>query len=482
MRIMAIETSCDETSVSVVENGQLVLANITTSSEELFAFKGGVIPEQAARKQVESILPIVRTALQAASIDIDGVDAIAVTKGPGLLGSLLVGVTTARTLASVWKKPLIGVHHTLGHLCSTWLTEDKESVRTENPFPILSLSASGGHTDLWHRTGHTTGSLIGSTRDDAAGEAFDKGASMLGLPYPGGPSIAKAALEGSRAAYTFPLPLREETGFDFSFSGLKTALKYQIQDIQESGDSIEEYTSDIAASYEHALCMHLLDRIQKAVGEYDVQEIHVVGGVSANLYLRSCIGDAVHIPLRTPEHIRYCTDNAAMIAAAAYYMHAEAGDSAYQDFCTQAAYTFPLPLRENTGFDFSFSGLKTALKYQIQDIQESGDSIEEYTSDIAASYEHALCMHLLDRIQKAVGEYDVQEIHVVGGVSANLYLRSCIGDAVHIPLRTPEHIRYCTDNAAMIAAAAYYMHAEAGDSAYQDFCTQASLPLAEVCS
>jgi N6-L-threonylcarbamoyladenine synthase len=227
MLVLGIETSCDETSVAVVEDGTKVRSNVIASSKAAFKALAGVIPEEAARRQVECMIPVLDQALKEADVTLAQVDAIAVTRGPGLLGSLLVGTATARVLAAITKKPLIGVHHTLGHLTSTWLdTADDLPL-----FPLLTLSVSGGHTDLWYRTSHLQGRLIGRTRDDAAGEAFDKGAAQLGLPYPGGPSIAKAAEKGNAAAYHFPSPLHNEPGCDFSFSGLKTSLKYLLRDL-----------------------------------------------------------------------------------------------------------------------------------------------------------------------------------------------------------------------------------------------------------
>ncbi|MBU2213680.1 tRNA (adenosine(37)-N6)-threonylcarbamoyltransferase complex transferase subunit TsaD [Patescibacteria group bacterium] len=245
MLILSIETSCDETSAAVVEDGTKVLSNVIASSVESFKSTGGVIPEEAARKQVEFILPVINKTLIDAGITKDEVDAIAVTRGPGLLVSLIVGTTVARTLASLWKKPLIGVHHTLGHLSSTWLEATEEF-----QFPILTLSASGGHTDLWFRTSHTQGQLLGRTRDDAAGEAFDKGAIMLELGYPGGPAIAKAAEKGNYEYYDFPLPLHDDPSLDFSFSGLKTSLKYLLRNnVNNQQSTINNQLPDIAASF-----------------------------------------------------------------------------------------------------------------------------------------------------------------------------------------------------------------------------------------
>lgn len=330
MRILGIETSCDETSAAVVDDGRSVLSNVISSSQASFKTMGGVIPEEAARKQVECILPVIRDALAQANSTFEEIDAIAVTNGPGLLVSLLVGTTTARTVASVQRKPLISVHHTLGHLSSVWLDCPEEP-----SFPVLTLSASGGHTDLWLRTSHTQGTLVGRTRDDAAGEAFDKGAVMLGLSYPGGPSIAKSAEGGDRKAFPFPLPLHDDSLPDFSFSGLKTALKYLVKDLKD----IQHMLPDVCASYEHALCAHLLDGIRKALTLHpECKEVHVVGGVSANTYLRSQL-DAVcnGRKVRYPQKLSYCTDNAAMIASAAFFLTQEKNERAYDAFRTIAS-------------------------------------------------------------------------------------------------------------------------------------------------
>ena len=290
------------------------------------------MPEEAARKQLECIVPVLHQALEKAQTDPSSIDAIAVTKGPGLSGSLLVGTTAARALASLWQKPLVGVHHTLGHLTSPWL----ECAETPK-FPVLSLSVSGGHSDLWYRTSHTHGKLLGRTRDDAAGEAFDKGASLLGLPYPGGPAIQKAAEQGRCDAFLFPNPLHEKDTLDFSFSGLKTSLKYTIRDLPEG--ELATVRSDLAASYESAICKHLLHRLQKAATMYpDIKEIHIVGGVSANTRLRTVASDTFRTcTVRFPCKISYCTDNAAMIGAAAFFLHRELGDASYLPFQTKAS-------------------------------------------------------------------------------------------------------------------------------------------------
>lgn len=326
MIVLGIETSCDETAAAVVEDGIRVQSNVIASSREAFERSGGVIPEEAARRQVECILPVLEQTLDGIGMTARDLEAIAVTRGPGLLGSLLVGTTTARLLGSIWKLPVVGVHHTLGHLSSTWL----ETAATSNDptFPVLTLSASGGHTELWLRTAHTQGQLLGRTRDDAAGEAFDKGASLLGLPYPGGPAITAAAEDGDPSAFDFPLPLKREETLDFSFSGLKTALRYLLRDMsgQLTTHSLK-IKADLAASYQHALCLHLVDRIERALAEYpQAREVHLVGGVSANRHLRSLAKRAIsNRRLRFPTRLSSCTDNAAMIAAAAFFLIQERG-------------------------------------------------------------------------------------------------------------------------------------------------------------
>ena len=243
MLVLGIETSCDETSAAVVEDGRLVRSCIIASSSKDFTGSGGVIPEQAAREQLKSILPVIERSLEAAGISHDDLDAIAVTHCPGLLGSLLIGTTTARGLALTWNKPLIPVHHTLGHLSSTWLIDQLPTTGYRLPaplFPILALSVSGGHSDLWLRQSHTDNKLLGSTIDDAAGEAFDKGASLLGLPYPGGPALAALAEKCDETRYPFPKMLAHDTTLNFSFSGLKTSLKYLLRDLAAAGTVIND--------------------------------------------------------------------------------------------------------------------------------------------------------------------------------------------------------------------------------------------------
>lgn len=314
MLLLGLETSCDETSAAIVEDGRVVRGCVIASASGMFARSGGVIPEQAARRQVECVLPVIGQALEQAGCDPRDLDAIAVTRGPGLLGSLLVGTTTARVLARRWDVPVLGVHHTLGHLSSAWL-----DIPDDPAFPVLTLSASGGHTELWLRESHTRGTLLGRTRDDAAGEAFDKGAALLGLPYPGGPSVSRLAASGDPDAHPLPSPLKDDPGLDFSFSGLKTSLRYLLRDLGDPQDASAR--ADIAASYEHALCRHLLSRVSRALERHDVREVHLVGGVAANTRLRAMAKDSASgRTLRVPSKLLYCTDNAAMIAAAGEFL------------------------------------------------------------------------------------------------------------------------------------------------------------------
>ncbi len=336
MLILGIETSCDETSASVIEDGRRVLSNvIATSLKDHEAF-GGVFPEVAARRQLEFILPVIDQALNEAHVKKEDIDAIAVTKGPGLLTSLLVGTSAARMLASVLHTPLIGVHHILGHLSSVWLEEEEEI-----PFPNLSVSVSGGHSELWLRENHTMGTIIGKTRDDAAGEAFDKGATLLGLSYPGGPALARLAEGGNPHFAEFPRPLVKEETCDMSFSGLKTSLKYYLRDRGGIEALSEIEKKDVAASYQDAICRHLVSRIDRAVSLHsEIREIHLVGGVSANQRLQillSSFGEKSGLRIRMPRRMSYCTDNAAMIGAAGYFLFQELGEKAYAPFQTLAS-------------------------------------------------------------------------------------------------------------------------------------------------
>jgi N6-L-threonylcarbamoyladenine synthase len=306
--ILGIETSCDETAVAIVKNGTEILSNIVASQIESHKRFGGVVPEIASRHHVEQITIVLEEAFNKAEVTWDEIDAITVTEGPGLVGALLVGVNAAKALAFAKQKPLIGVHHIAGHIYANRLEEEFE-------FPLLSLIVSGGHTELVLMKGHGQYELIGQTRDDAAGEAYDKVARMLKLPYPGGPQIDRLTAEGT-ANIDFPRAWLEEDSFDFSFSGLKSAVINKMHNLKQRGESLQP--ADIAASFQASVIDVLAAKTLKAAKTYDVKQVIVAGGVAANKGLRDelkCQFLNTTIPLHFPS-LNLCTDNAAMIAAA----------------------------------------------------------------------------------------------------------------------------------------------------------------------
>lgn len=386
MKILAIESSCDETAAAVIENGMKILSNVVVSQVDIFAAYGGVIPEVAARSHLEAILPVVHKALDDAGLTKEEIDAIAVTHTPGLMGSLLIGTLTARVLAILWGKPLYATHHLKSHIYANWLRGDGNSSSTfsghdvasarrygrsasssslvssgdslksqktisvstqpiniatndssdgcadKSPipeFPLLALVVSGGHTQIIYMKAHNEFEIIGTTRDDAVGECFDKVAKILGLPYPGGPSIAKCAEAGDIRKYKLPHP--KVDGLDFSFSGLKTAVLRAVQ--AELGLPIttpsyelkerlsEQQRADFAASFQETACEILLEKLTKAVEEYpEVKSIVLAGGVSANQVLKQKAQDGRfgEVKVFIPE-LKWTGDNAAMVGAAAYF-------------------------------------------------------------------------------------------------------------------------------------------------------------------
>ncbi|MFA6423098.1 MAG: tRNA (adenosine(37)-N6)-threonylcarbamoyltransferase complex transferase subunit TsaD [Patescibacteria group bacterium] len=320
MKILAIESSCDETAAAVVEekNGKInVLSNLVYSQIEIHQKTQGVVPEVAARAHIEKILPIIDQALIKASETKNSIDAIAVTSGPGLVGSLLVGVSTAKALASVWKKPIFGVNHLAGHLYACFIENDIK-------LPAVVLTASGGHTMLILVEKIGKIKILGETIDDAAGEAFDKVAKLLGLGYPGGPAISKYADKflGKEQKIHFPRPLMNSGDYNFSFSGLKTAVLYAIKkDYPEMNNLTDEYKEEVAYAFQEAAVDVLTEKALRAAGEYNVKTICLSGGVSANTRLRERMGEKAKefssdIEVIVPS-FKYCTDNAAMIGAAA---------------------------------------------------------------------------------------------------------------------------------------------------------------------
>lgn len=350
MKILAIESSCDETAAAVVEDGVKILSNVVVSQIDIFAEYGGVIPEIAARSHLEAILPVVQKALTDANLTKEDIDAIAVTHTPGLLGSLLIGTLTARVLAILWQKPLYAVHHLKSHIYANWLERIDDGVRDLPAFPLLALVVSGGHTQIIYMQSHNQFEIIGTTRDDAIGECFDKVAKILGLPYPGGPAITACAKKGDADAYKLPHP--QVSGLDFSFSGLKTAVLRAVQaecglPITTPSYELKNHLSarqkaDFAASFQKTACDILIDKLKQALGQHsEVKSVVVAGGVSANQQLREMLtttlsggfkgeanegrrsGDsgvtfAQDIQVFYPE-LRFAGDNAAMVGAAAYF-------------------------------------------------------------------------------------------------------------------------------------------------------------------
>jgi len=299
--ILGIETSCDETAAALVTADGEIRSSVVSSQAELHARYGGVVPEVASRRHLELVTPVVREALSEADATLADVDRIAVTQGPGLIGALLVGLAAAKAVAWSRRLPLVPVDHLDGHVASLYLRP--------NPLepPFLCLLASGGHTILLDVRSHTERLVLGSTLDDAAGEAFDKGARLLGLGYPGGREIDRLARDGNPAAFDFPVA--RVPGLDFSFSGLKTALLYAVRDLD--ADVLEARRADLAASYQQAIVRALVERVLKAAERTNRDRVAIVGGVAANSALRAALPDATAAPLAL------CTDNAAMIASAA---------------------------------------------------------------------------------------------------------------------------------------------------------------------
>lgn len=313
MKILAIESSCDETAAAVVEDGKTVLSNVINTQIELHKEFGGVVPEVASRKHIENISGVVDKALDDAKVSLDEVDAIAVTYGPGLVGALLVGVSTAKALSFAAKKPLVPVHHIKGHICANYI---------EHPDfkpPFICLVASGGHSHIVYVKDFASYEVLAKTNDDAAGEAFDKVSRVLGLGYPGGPAIQEYAKKGNPEAISFPRVNMGNDGFDFSFSGVKTAVINYIHNAEQK--NIEINKADVAASFQKAVTDVLSNHLIDCAKKYDVKRIALAGGVAANEPLRECcetLAKKHKLEFVCPS-LKLCTDNAAMIGCAAYF-------------------------------------------------------------------------------------------------------------------------------------------------------------------
>ncbi len=321
--ILAIETSCDETAAAVVRNGRQVLSNVISSQIDLHTLYGGVVPELASRKHIEKINQVITQALNEAETTLEEITAIAVTYGPGLVGALLVGVSAAKAISFAAEKPLVGVHHIEGHISANFI-ENKELVP-----PFACLVVSGGHTHLVVVEDYGKYKILGRTRDDAAGEAFDKVARAIGLGYPGGPKIDKIAKEGNPQAILFPRAKVSGSAYDFSFSGLKSAVLNYLNSCEMKGIAVN--TADVAASFQKAVTDVLVEHAMAAVDEYQFTKFAIAGGVASNSALRAAFQEACHqkkIAFYYPSPI-LCTDNAAMIGAAGYYEYIKGTRSDY---------------------------------------------------------------------------------------------------------------------------------------------------------
>ncbi|PWH18688.1 MAG: tRNA (adenosine(37)-N6)-threonylcarbamoyltransferase complex transferase subunit TsaD [Anaerolineae bacterium] len=313
--LLALETSCDETACAILKDGRALVTSVVASQMDIHARYGGVFPEVASRQHVLSITPVIEQALQNAGITLKDVDAIVVTRGPGLPGSLVVGMNAAKGLALGLGKPLVGVNHLEGHIYSAWLYDAQEQNPPPEPqFPLMALLVSGGHTELNLMRGHLDYQRLGATLDDAAGEAFDKVARLLKLPYPGGPMIEKEARNGNPDAFHFPRAWLEGS-YNFSFSGLKTAVLREVRRLEAEGKPLP--VPDLAASFQAAVIDVLYTKTMQAARQYGVKEIVIGGGVSANQALRAAFEGQNEFKVHIPP-LKYCTDNAAMVAAAGY--------------------------------------------------------------------------------------------------------------------------------------------------------------------
>lgn len=311
--ILAIESSCDETAASVIKNGRTVLSNVISSQIELHKLYGGVVPEIASRKHIEKINQVIQEALDTANVTLDDLDAIGVTYGPGLVGALLVGVAEAKAISYAKKLPLIGVHHIEGHISANYI----ENPQLEPPF--ICLVVSGGHTHLVVVKDYGKYEIIGRTHDDAAGEAFDKVARAIGLGYPGGPKIDKLSKEGNAEAIQFPRAKIQDSAYDFSFSGVKSAVLNYLNGCQMKGQEVNR--ADVAASFQKAVCDVLVEHAMQAVKDFGLDKFAIAGGVASNSTLRAAMAEACEkngVKFYHPSPI-FCTDNAAMIGVAAYY-------------------------------------------------------------------------------------------------------------------------------------------------------------------
>jgi N6-L-threonylcarbamoyladenine synthase len=419
MNILAIETSCDETSVAIVRDGRHILANVVASQIDLHRKYGGVVPELASRQHVVTIVPVLEEAFQRADLSWENVDAVAVTRGPGLSPALLVGVNAAKALAFARSKPLVAVNHIEGHIYSNWLIPERDAAEgrsvPEPRFPAVVLIVSGGHSELALMSGHGQYRLLGKTIDDAAGEAFDKAARILGLGYPGGPAIQKAAEGGNPERFHFPRATVKGT-FDFSFSGVKTALLRKVQEFGVAGRKPEPWQKTEARPAPAKPALAEVSTVPRSVPHMALQTGKLVDVSSFS---------AEEGPAEVPEVRPPASVQPPPPVRAAHTEHAEERRHAAEVHSDQ-----PLPV-----------------------------------ADLAASFQAAVVDALIEKTAAAAEEFRAAEVLVAGGVAANALLRERLGERLRVPFRYPPLV-LCTDNAAMIAAAAYYRYA---DSVQHDF-------------
>lgn len=322
--ILAIESSCDETSVSIIRNGHDDIATIINSQIDVHTKYGGVVPEVASRLHLENITMVIDECLEKANMRLEDMDAFACTYAPGLLGSLLVGVEATKTLAFIYKKPFIAVNHMMGHICANMIGNNLK-------YPLLSLIVSGGHTDLILMESESKFKYLGQTLDDAIGEAYDKVARILSLPYPGGPNVEKYAMEGKP---TYPMPkILNDDSFNFSFSGIKSHVNNVAHNAEQRKEEINKY--DLACSFQNCVTEHLVDKTKKALIKYNLKTLLMSGGVASNSYIRNSLKemcDSIGVEMHVPDKI-YCTDNAAMIGAAAFILYK---NKKFSDFSVNA--------------------------------------------------------------------------------------------------------------------------------------------------
>jgi len=335
VNILAVESSCDETSVAVVKDGKEVLSHVVLSQIDIHQVFGGVVPEIASRNHVVHMTRVFEQAIKDSKLSIDDIDLVAVTEGPGLIGSLLVGINAATAFAFAHQKKIIGVNHLIGHIYASNIEHDIK-------FPALALLVSGGHTELLYIKDHMDIKMLGTTLDDAVGEAYDKVGRMLGLPYPGGPVIDKLSTLG-KDTYDLPRPYMEQHGFNFSFSGLKSAVINLVHNETQRGNEIR--TNDMCASFQASVIDVLVAKTKKAVETYDVKQLIVAGGVAANKGLRKSLNEQIKdLEILVPS-IEYCTDNAAMIGVAAYFKYQKEG--AHPNYLLGGVSTIPFEMMED---------------------------------------------------------------------------------------------------------------------------------------